>query len=87
ALVVTPTYSGGAMQYKMMAGVGNMVSSVIGGAKAPDTLEGPWDQISTGATGGLTFLKGDKMVEMQYKSSTADYAHAVKLARAAATRL
>jgi hypothetical protein len=32
-------------------------------------------------------LKGDKMVEMQYKSSTADYAHAVKLARAAATKL
>jgi hypothetical protein len=87
ALVVTPTYSGGAMQYKMMAGVGNMVSSVLGGAKAPDTLEGPWDQISTGAIGTLTILKGDKMVEMQYKSSTADYAHSVKLARAAATRL
>jgi hypothetical protein len=87
ALVVTPTYSGGSTQYKMMAGVGNMVSSVLGGAKAPDTLEGPWDQISTGSTGALTFLKGDKMVEMQYKSSPADYAHAVKLARAAAARL
>jgi hypothetical protein len=35
----------------------------------------------------LTLLKGDKMVEMQYKSSPADYAHAVKLARAAAARL
>ena len=87
ALVVTPTYSGGSTQYKMMAGVGNMVSSVLGGAKAPDTLEGPWDQISTSSTGALTFLKGDKMVEMQYKSSPADYAHAVNLARAAATRL
>jgi hypothetical protein len=87
ALVVTPTYSGGSTQYKMMAGVGNMVSSVLGGAKAPDTLEGPWDQISTGSTGALTFLKGDKMVEMQYKSSPADYAHAVNLARAAAARL
>jgi hypothetical protein len=87
ALVVTPTYSGGSTQYKMMAGVGNMVSSVLGGAKAPDTLEGPWDQISTNTMGALTFLKGDKMVEMQYKSSPADYAHAVKLARAAAARL
>lgn len=87
ALVVTPTYSGGETRYKMMAGVGNMVSSVLGGAKAPDTLDGPWDQISTGATGSLTLLKGDKMVEMQYKSSTADYAHAVKLARAAAAKL
>jgi hypothetical protein len=87
ALVVTPTYSSGAMKYKMMAGVGNLVSGVLGGAKAPDTLDGPWDQISTNATGSLTMLKGDKMVEMQYKSSTADYAHAVKLARAAATKL
>ena len=87
ALVVTPTFDGGAMQYKMMSGVGNMVSGVLGGAKAPDTLDGPWDQLSTNATGSLTLLKGDKMLEMQYKSSTADFAHAVKLARAAATKL
>ena len=87
ALVVTPTYRNGAMQYKMMAGVGNLVSGKLGDAKAPDTLDGPWDQISTNATGALTLLKGDKMVEMQYKESTADYAHAVKLARAAATKL
>jgi hypothetical protein len=87
ALVVNPTFDGGAMQYKMMSGVGSMVSSVLGGAKAPDTLDGPWDQISTNATGSLTLLKGDKMIEMQFKSSTADYGHAVKLARAAATKL
>ncbi|HEY2895732.1 MAG TPA: hypothetical protein VGJ12_01245 [Gemmatimonadaceae bacterium] len=87
ALVVTPTYTGGGMKYKMMAGVGGMVSTVLGGAKAPDTLDGPWDQISTGATGALTMLKGDKMIEMQYKSSPADYGHAVNLARAAASRL
>jgi hypothetical protein len=87
ALVVTPSFSGGQMKYKMMAGVGNMVSSVLGGAKAPDTLDGPWDQISASATGALTMLKGDKMIEMQYKSSPADYAHAVNLARAAATRM
>lgn len=87
ALVVTPTYRGGGMKYKMMAGVGNLVSGVMGGAKAPDTLDGPWDQISTGAMGALTMLKGDKMIEMQFKSSPADYAQAVNLARAAATRL
>ena len=87
ALVVTPTYRDGQMKYKMMAGVGGMVSTVLGGAKAPDTLDGPWDQISTGATGALTMLKGDKMIEMQYKSSPADWTHAVNLARAAATRL
>jgi hypothetical protein len=87
ALVVTPTYSNGATQYKMMAGVGNMVSSVLGGAKAPDTLEGKWDQISTSPTNSLVFLKGDKMVDMQFKSSSTDYDGAVKLAHAAAGRL
>jgi hypothetical protein len=87
AFVVTPTFERGAMRYKMMSGVGSMVSGVLGGAKSPDTLDGPWDQLSTNATGSLTLLKGDKMLEMQYKSSTADFAHAVKLARAAATKL
>jgi hypothetical protein len=86
-LVVTPTYSGGAMQFKMMAGMGNLVSGVLGGAKAPDTLEGKWDQITTSPTGALVFLKGDQMVEMQFKSSSTDYNGAAKLAQAAATRL
>ncbi len=87
AFVVTPTYSNGAMQYKMLAGVGNMVSSVLGGAKAPDTLDGKWDQISTSATNTLVFLKGDKMVDLQFKGSSADYDGAVKLAQKAAGRL
>ena len=87
ALVVTPSFRNGKMKFNMMAGVGNMASTVLGGAKAPDTLDGPWDQISTNATGALTMLKGDKMIEMQYKSSPADWTHAVNLARAAATRL
>jgi hypothetical protein len=87
ALVVTPTYRNGAMQYKMTAGVGNLVSSKLGGAQAPDTLEGKWDQISKGPLGSLVFLKGDKMVDMQFKSSPTDYDGAVKLAQAAAGRL
>lgn len=86
-LVVTPTYSGGAMQFKMMAGVGNMVSSVLGGAKGPDTLEGKWDQITTSATNTLVFLKGDQMVDLQFKSSSTDYNGAVKLAQLAAAKL
>jgi len=86
-LVVTPTYDGGAMQYKMMAGVGGLVSGVLGGAKGPDTSKGPWDKMATGATGALDFLKGDTMVELQFKSSPTDYNGAVKLARVAAARL
>jgi hypothetical protein len=87
ALVVTPRYSGGAMEFKMMAGVGNMVSSVLGGAKAPDTLDGKWDQITTSATNTLVFLKGDQTVDFQFKGSSADYNGAVKLAQIAAGRL
>jgi hypothetical protein len=87
ALVVTPSFEKGQMKFKMMGGLGNMSSRVLGGAKAPDTLDGPWDQISTSALGALTMLKGDKMIEMQYKASPADWAHAVNLARAAATRM
>lgn len=86
-LVVTPTYDGGAMQYKMMAGVSGMVSGVLGGGNAPDTSKGPWDKMATGATGALDFLKGDTMVELQYKASPTDYNGAVKLARVAAARL
>ncbi|MDQ2932536.1 MAG: hypothetical protein M3Y05_17170 [Gemmatimonadota bacterium] len=87
ALVLTPTYDGGAMPYKMMAGVGNMVSGVLGGAKAPDTLDGKWDQITTSATNTLVLLKGDRMVDFQFKSSSTNYDGAVKLAQDAAGRL
>ena len=57
-LVVTPTYSGGAMQFKIWRGVGNLMSSVIGGAKAPDTLDGKWDQITTSPNGRARIPKG-----------------------------
>jgi hypothetical protein len=86
-LVVTPRYRGGAMEFKMMSGVGDMMSGVVGGAKAPDTLDGKWDQVMTGPTGALVFLKGDAMVEVQFKSSPTDYNGAAKLAQAAAARL
>ncbi len=87
ALVITPTYRGGAARYRMMAGVGNMAGSVLGGAKAPDTLDGPWDQISTSATGVLVLMKGDKNVDIEFQSSNVDYAHAIKVARVAAAKL
>ena len=87
ALVITPTFRGGAARYRMMAGVGNMASSVLGGAKAPDTLDGPWDQISTSATGVLVLMKGDKNVDIEFQSSNTDYAHAIKIARVAAAKL
>ncbi|MDQ2768500.1 MAG: hypothetical protein M3Y30_15265, partial [Gemmatimonadota bacterium] len=62
------------------------VAAHVGGTQAPDTLEGNWDALSVGADGALHALKGDKMLSMQYKTSSTDFDGAVKLARAALAR-
>ena len=86
ALVVTTMLRHGAEFFRMMGGVNAMVAAHTGGAQAPDTLEGNWDALSIGADGALHALKGDKMLSMQYKTSSADFEGAVKLASAALAR-
>jgi hypothetical protein len=86
ALVVTTMPRHGAEFFRMMGGVDAMVASHLGGSQAPDTLEGNWDAIAIGADGALHALKGDKMLMMQYKTSSADFEGAVKLASAALAR-
>jgi hypothetical protein len=87
ALVITPTLRHGADLFRMLGGANTMVQSKVGGASAPDTLDGPWEQTATSANGSLNLLKGDKMLSMQYKTSNANYEAAIKLARAAIPRL
>lgn len=87
ALVITPTLRNAAMLFNMLSAVSGMVANQIGGAAAPDTLDGPWDQLATGTNGSLNLLKNDKMLSMQFQSSAADYATAIKLARLAIPRL
>lgn len=86
ALVITPMLRHGAEFFRMMGGVNAAVAPKIGGAQAPDTLEGNWDALSIGADGALHALKGDKMLTVQYKTSTTDFDGAVKLVRAAMAR-
>lgn len=86
ALVVTPMWRMGADMFRMLGGVATVVAGKLGGTAAPDTLEGNWDQLSTGTDGTLKVLKGDKMLRLQFKSSGASLDNAVALVRVALTR-
>lgn len=87
ALVITPTWNDGATMFEMAGGIGGMLRSQIGGADEGDALDGPWDQATAGTTGALYFLKGDRMLEIVYKTSGADVQGAARLAAAAIGRL
>jgi hypothetical protein len=88
ALVLTPDWSDGKMLFDMAGGVGSLLRPGAGGADKGDLLEGPWDQAtSSAATGSLYFLKGDKMLEATYLTSSTELAGVTKLARTAVERL
>ena len=86
ALVVTPMYRLGADMFRMMGGADRLVEATLGGTAAPDTLEGGWDQLGLGSDGTLHVLKGDKMLSLQYKASSASYDNAITLVRSALAR-
>ncbi len=82
-LVLTPTWEGGKNELKMAAITSQQTSKILGGSAAGDTLEGPWDQVAGGPSGEVYFLKGDKLIAIQYNTSSTDIAGAVALARIA----
>ena len=73
----------------MVRGVGNLVAGIAGDkeAETADTLDGPWDDVVLGLDGNLAFLKGDRLLELAYATSSTDQAGALKLARIALERL
>lgn len=89
ALTIRPTWSQGQMTFKMAAGVGGVAASATGvdAGMAADTLEGPWDDVMQDMLGMLRFLKGDRMLEVTWVSSSTDRAGALRLAAAAVGRL
>lgn len=87
ALVLTPTLSGGKVMFKMSSGIGQTVARAVGDAQAPDTLDGPWEQLGQGVDGTLSLLAGDRLLELQYLTSSTNLTGAVKLARIALPRL
>jgi hypothetical protein len=54
---------------------------------AADTLEGPWDDVMQDMHGTLRFLKGDRLLEVTWVSSSTDRAGALRLAATAVGRL
>ena len=50
-------------------------------------IKGPWDRANVGITGALMFLKGDKLLEVHYLTSSTDMRGAVKLAAKAMPRM
>jgi len=87
ALILTPTWSDGVASFKMLAGATQFVGRVLSNQTAADTLDGPWDEASSGTDGTFYFVKGDRMIAVQYGMSGAGAGAAVKLARLAAGRL
>ena len=74
----------------MVRGIGGMVGGLVPerNEAVADTLEGPWDDAAiSGMIGQLYFLKGDRMLEIGYVTSSTDLTGAVGLARSAIMRI
>jgi hypothetical protein len=86
---IEPTWSGGRTKLGMAKAVGGKVRAALGGKDASTSAPaGPWDEAaSSSTTGALYFLKGDRMLEVHYRTSSTDYDGAVRLAKIAMGRL
>lgn len=92
ALVLMPNWNGGKAIFGMARGVGGTVAAALPelgpDRESADTLDGPWDEAAAnGTTGDLYFLKGDRMLELSYLTSSTGAEGAVRLARLAVERL
>lgn len=89
ALVLTPTWEYGGTVVEAIRGVGGLMSGVAPELRdeAADTLDGPWEEAGSDLTGGLYFLKGERVLLVHHLASSTDYDGAVRLARTAMERL
>ena len=87
ALVVTPKESHGAQLFGMLAGVDAKMARTLETSQATSAPTGDWDQMTIGPDGTLHVLKGDKMLSVQFSTSSADRDAAAKLVRVALSRL
>lgn len=83
---VKPDYYDGKEHFDMVAGLGSLVRSNLGGADEGDLLDGPWDAATAGSSGELMFVQGDTMLEIRYGYSAANIEGAAKLAAIAMAR-
>jgi hypothetical protein len=89
ALVLTPHFVGGADEMRLVRGGGGLraVGLVDREAEGADTLEGPWDEVAIGIDGQLAMLKGERMLEIAFLTSSTDITGAIRLAEPALRRL
>ena len=86
AFVLTPEWSDGATTFNMSRGIGGLIGAAVPLEKT--RLEGPWDNgMVDGMTGALMFLKGERMLRVDYLTSGTDRDGALKLAALAMQRL
>ncbi len=83
---VSPTWSGGGESFKIEKGVGGLVSMVVP-KEEMTVMKGPWDAAQMSMNGSLQVLKGDKLLEVHYRTSHASRADAIKLAAMAMQRM
>ncbi len=79
-------WSDGESEFKLEKGMGGLLGQVLPQENA--ALEGPWDKATiSGSTGALLVLKGDRLLRVDYLTSSTDRAGALKLAAQAMQRL
>ena len=83
---MSPTWSGGRDSFKLEKGIGGLVGIVVP-KEEMTVMKGPWDAAQVGMTGALQFLKGEKLLEVHYRTSRATRGDAIKLAATAMQRL
>jgi hypothetical protein len=87
-LVITPTWSDGRESFGLASGLTDEITSNLGvGEQSAVTLDGPWDQAKADMDGTLNFLAGDRVLEVQYRTSNVEMAGALQLARHALSRM
>jgi hypothetical protein len=87
-LSMKPSWRQGKQLFRLLAGLSQNVESKVGGKGADiDTLEGDWDQRAVAVTGDILLLKGDRLLQVSYRTSTASESEATKLGADALRRL
>lgn len=83
---IVPEWTDGEQTFKLAKGIGGLVSTVL--PQEMVVFKGPWDQahIDVG-TGALMFLKGDRLLQVHYLTSSTDRKGALKLAAQAMKRM
>ena len=83
--VLLPTWTDGKESFKLQKGAGELLGVVA--PRENVVFKGPWDGAQVGIEGQLVFLKGDRLLEVHYLTSSTDRRGAVKLAAQAIERM